>query len=170
LIPASLGTANVFNHLQNQRRVLTALAVAICLFEQASFLPSYDKQQARDRITAITSAMPGDAKCFFYVGNNPAEREQAHIDAMWASLQSGVPTINGYSGSSPTGWGMADDIVTGVDQTNHEKELRAAAETWEARWAIDPAKVIWMKQTAPDRVCVMPVISPTASADIRPAP
>jgi hypothetical protein len=153
IIPASLGLANFLNHFQNRRRVLVAVGIAVCLLEQAAFLPSYDKQQARDRISAITAVLPRDAKCFFYVGNNPAEREQAQIDAMWASLQSGVPTINGYSGSTPAGWGMVDDIVPKVDASGHELELRNSTATWAAKWAMNPDEVTWLKQIGPDHVC-----------------
>ena len=38
-----------------------------------------------------------------------------HLDAMWAGLESGVPTINGYSGGTPVGWrSLEDSNVRGV--------------------------------------------------------
>jgi hypothetical protein len=138
LIPAALGISQFIDHYGKQRQIFVAIVIALCLLEQATVMPSYDKQEARHRIDAITDALPRDAKCFFYVGNNPREKEQFQIDAMWASLQSGVPTLNGYSGSIPVGWKMVNDVALSNGDC---KELRLDTVEWANQWAIDPRQI-----------------------------
>jgi hypothetical protein len=49
------------------------------------------------------------------------------LDAMWASMVAGVPTLNGYSGQNPKDWGLGDtDLRSGYD----EQRVAQAAGAW----------------------------------------
>ena len=44
-------------------------------------------------------------RCFYYSPRHSAlPINQYHLDAMWAEIETGIPTINGYSGLAPPGW------------------------------------------------------------------
>lgn len=172
LIPASIGLAHFINHLwASQRMVLVAFLVAICGLEQACVLPSYDKAKARARVTLITAELPPNAKCFFYSGYLSQQREQFQIDAMWASLQSGIPTINGYSGSTPKDWGLADDFILPAPDDGHDatNEIQEALLNWTTRRAIDPTSVTWVRATGPTHATAHALV-PATSTPIPPRP
>ena len=63
------------------------------------------------------------------------------LDAMWAGLAAGIPTVNGYSGNVPPGWALVDPIVRGPED---EARLRAALAAWEASAGI-AGEVCWVQ-------------------------
>jgi hypothetical protein len=54
-------------------------------------------------VNAVAARVPAGAKAFFYTGSNPEHWAVDQVDAMWASLRTGTPTVNGYSGTWPAG-------------------------------------------------------------------
>jgi hypothetical protein len=106
LIPASLGLAWFLERLRTQRGWAEALGVGlICLLEQGVTTPSYDKIHQRAVVGTIARQVDTRCGAFFY---SPSRYEvdhwKYHLDAMWAGLESEVPTVNGYSGWIPPGW------------------------------------------------------------------
>ncbi len=107
LIPASIGFAAFFATPWARRRPLLAgLICASCVIEQGLTTPAYDKAGERERIAALSSRVDRTSLAFYY---RPPETAPTmyHLDAMWMSLGTGVPTVNGYSGGRPRGWRLA---------------------------------------------------------------
>jgi hypothetical protein len=165
-IPAALGLAQFVSYF-SKRHIILAVAIAVCLLEQICVLPSYDKKVSQDRILPIVAALPPNTHVFYFVGYNPLDNVCYQIDAMWAGLIADVPTINGYSGARPHVWvPLFDDFEAAPDVTTHDAELRADAATWEAKWALDPSKVVWLKLEAPGRVVLLPSLIAAPSSPL----
>jgi hypothetical protein len=88
--------------VKRRRPIAATLVTLVCLLEQGMTTPSYDKQLHRTTIAALARRIDRRDAAFFYSPHSAAPK---HLDAMWAGLESGVPTINGYSGNMPRGWG-----------------------------------------------------------------
>jgi hypothetical protein len=104
LVPASVGLA-LF--LQGRRSRAVALALAlVCVLEQLRDLPTVDKPAHREHIARLARRVPAGTKAFLYLGRAPGVPwYRTQLDAMWVQLETGVPTVNGYSGNDPPGWG-----------------------------------------------------------------
>jgi hypothetical protein len=64
------------------------------------------------------------------------------LDAMWAQAETGVPTLNGFSGNAPTTWPFADLYVrSDADVTRLARDLDAWADTWR----LDRARLCWLR-------------------------
>ena len=111
LIPWAIGLGLFFDALIARRRPLLALSLGVvCLSEQGVSTPTFDKQANRDVIAAVARRVDKRADAFYYSSrNSPYPSWKANLDAMWAGLESGVPTINGYSGGTPVGWRPLED-------------------------------------------------------------
>jgi hypothetical protein len=146
-IPVSLGVALALDRLRARiRRPASGAALAagvglLCLAEQAKYHPSFDKAWNRSAIRSVAVAVdPQACEAFHYVAIGGVFQPWKYsLDAMWASLEAGVPTVNGYSGSHPPGWQL--DAAT----------LRGGADIA----VIDAALAAWVERNglAPERVC-----------------
>ena len=104
LIPASIGCAAFFaTPWARRHRRLAGLLGLACLVEQGVTTPAFDKRVDRERVAALARQVD-PAAAAFYLHSNSAVFYVYQIDAMWMSMVSGVPTINGYSGGTPRGW------------------------------------------------------------------
>ena len=52
---------------------------------------------------------PGCATFFYAPTSGEAQEWKYQLDAVWASGEHGVPTVNGYSGNYPQGWTLQDN-------------------------------------------------------------
>jgi hypothetical protein len=105
LIPSALGLAALVQYLERKRRVAWSWIVAlVCFFEQGITTETFDASANRSTITAIAHQVDPGRQAFYYHPAEPQPFYRYQLDAMWASLLTGVPTINGYSGYSPPGW------------------------------------------------------------------
>ena len=94
------------------------------------------------------------------------------LDAMWAQMESGVPTVNGYSGNFPAGWQLLNPNVA---SETPEELWRTRLDAWVARSGLDPARVCWVKvaqQEGPYRAVVVSQevperVAPGARAPVR---
>jgi hypothetical protein len=83
-----------------------------------------------DQLAMLAAVPPIPASCrAFYVidpltGSPPFEPQ---LDAMLIALSAGVPTLNGYSGQVPPGWGLADVATPGYLDS---------VETWRERFGL----------------------------------
>ncbi|MCP3960111.1 MAG: hypothetical protein GY719_19880 [bacterium] len=149
LIPASLGLAIAVDDLRRRWSLpLLGLIGVLCFLEQGQTRESYSKQQIRDEVAALARRIPDDCGAFYY---SPVRREKVHVsrrhlDAMWASLTTEVPTVNGYSSNLPPGWGPLLQSVA------HTPERQAAVREHLERWSRSRGieRLCWIK-TDPER-------------------
>jgi hypothetical protein len=106
LIPLSLGLVATLERFKT-RHGLVLLCTLLIIAEQVQSPPFYDKLADRQRVAALAAQVPRDATAFFYAhfpGPSYLSKETYWIDAMWAQMLTGVPTVNGYSGWAPIGY------------------------------------------------------------------
>ena len=86
----------------------------VCLAEQGVTTETFDAAANRATIESLASQIDRGRVAFYYhpVDDPPFSRH--HLDAMWASLATGVPTVNGYSGHAPRSWHL---FFTGLTST-----------------------------------------------------
>jgi hypothetical protein len=119
------------------------LLSGLALAEQGQTTPSFSKQQNRDDLAAIAAQMPSHCSAFLFSpvqGYGPAWKYQ--LDAMWVQLETGVPTLNGYSGNSPPGWALGDTNLRGPGDEYH---LALQVNHWLRERQLDSAGVCWLK-------------------------
>lgn len=113
---AAVALAWTVDFLLHRRQCRTAgrlwlgLLVVILIGENAVWSTSnrYDPKVANLRVERIKTAilkLPPQS-VFIYLPPSPPSYTNMNLDAMWASLETGIPTINGYSGHNPPGWFM----------------------------------------------------------------
>ncbi len=122
------------------RGVRRGLLVALLLLagiEQLVRVGSRHKEQQRARESYIAERIDPAADAFYVVrqGRYPPS-PLLHIDAMWAALRTGVPTVNGHSGVLPPDWGPLRSARFRTPEAR-EAELRA----WLARHGQPAARV-----------------------------
>lgn len=158
LFPASLGVALIVNAISRARRIAPSRAavqlgrrdrrrralavaaiVAVIVAEQVGAPRSYDKLEGRARVARVAAEIGASCDAFLYTTIGGSDDPwRYHADAMWASMERGVPTINGYSGNKPPGWGFYDIRVQSVEQ---DSVISDSLARWEAKWRLDPARV-----------------------------
>lgn len=149
LIPASFGVTIVAQRLAARRwRALVPLLAAVVVAEQGQAMPWYDRADARARTAAVAAAIPSGCAAFLYTpiasGGDPWVY---HGDAMWAALERGVPTVNGYSGNLPPAWSFYDAIARTPRQ---DSLLGAGLSAWRRRWRLDSASVCRVRLVDPE--------------------
>jgi hypothetical protein len=117
---------------------LAAALGVLCLLEQGVAYVHFEPALDRQRVERIAREVPAGCTAFVYTpppdGWPPWH---AQIDALWVTDVVGVPTLNGYSGNAPPGWGLEDCFVRGPAD---RARLDAAVEAWVRRWGL-PAPV-----------------------------
>jgi hypothetical protein len=139
LLPASIGLAFAFEHLSRllSRAVLLPLA-AFVIVEQGQTVPSYDKKGVRAEVEQVVRRVPEGCEAFFLVvPENQKMAWQTHLDAMWAGIAKGVPTVNGYSSNFPPRWDLLDDQIHGPGD---EIRIRESLRRWLISHGHDPAR------------------------------
>ncbi len=106
LILWAIGLGLFVEALCVRRRPIAAFGMGlVCLLEQGVTTPSYDKDENRRAVSELAHRVDRRDTAFFYSPHNASLPQWKYqIDAMWAGLESGVPTINGYSGNTPLRW------------------------------------------------------------------
>lgn len=104
LIPAAVGFGLALDALRARGQVALAIGLAVlCVVEQATAVSSFDKAANRATIQALARRVDDRSEAFYYTPD-VAGSVAANLDAMWAGIERGKPTINGYSGHTPHGW------------------------------------------------------------------
>jgi hypothetical protein len=147
LIPSSIGLGLFVESMLARRRPFGALAVALlCLLEQGVTTGSYDKEEARATVAAIARRIDRRDVAFFYSPREAPPPGYPHynyqVDAMWAGLESGVPTVNGYSGHNPPDW--APLAIANVVQECDFDRLEAALRLWARARGLPLDRVGWV--------------------------
>jgi hypothetical protein len=111
IIPAALGLACFFDQpWERPRRWALACGLGlICLLEQGVTTSSFDKATQRRAVAELAGRVDPRWRCFyhgFFVSHRSPDTpvNEHHLLAMWAEIQTGVSTVNGYSGAPPPGW------------------------------------------------------------------
>jgi hypothetical protein len=139
LVPASVGLACAVEELRRRGRTGLVFTLGIlCALEQGVSTPSFDKYVERAHAHEVARQVPPDCQAFFAGAARRTLRSpwEPHLDAMWAQLECGVPTINGYSGGLPKGWFAL-----------YEPNPATAGATlvaWARAHGLDPARVCWV--------------------------
>jgi hypothetical protein len=144
LIPAGLAVAFLADGGRSRRRHALSLVLALfCCVEQLGHRASFEAGERDGRVNSIRRALPDGASAFYLARHDPANPASlVHIDAMWASLLEGVPTVNGYSGAFPTGFlPLLFEGVQGSDQTLQQKQ---ALREWTGRYRLSDVRVEWI--------------------------
>lgn len=147
LIPAAVGVALFTERLHGQPLVLFLLAIAMA-GEPRQQLRWYDKAEGRRRVAVIDAAIPSGCAAFLYTP--PTGREDPwwyQTDAMWASMVSGVPTLNGYSGNVPPEWPFYHNQIA---SRTHGREILADLLRWSRRWSLDRTRICQVITPAPE--------------------
>jgi hypothetical protein len=142
LLPAALGLAMFLERsFARSRPRVAILLISLCLLEQMRTPPSYDRMEARSRVARIAKRIPRDAVAFYCT---PAPGEIldgcGHLDAMWASMETGVPTVNGYSGGFPRAW---QPLSKAVDPS-FPSGITAALTRWARHSGLEADRIAWV--------------------------
>ena len=94
---------------------------------------------------ALAGAIRRDCGAFLFTplagagaGRSGFEHGKHQLDAMWAELVTGVPTVNGYSGNAPPDWGFKELTLHDDDD---ERRTEHALADWCGRHGVDPKQV-----------------------------
>ncbi len=114
LFPFSLAIAYALNSFTS-RNIVLVLCLVMAL-EQVQTTPAYDKQAIRSRVHTVAAAVPSGYKAFYFVTSPPKSGKEEpwfelQLDGMWAQTLAPVPTVNGFSGHVPPGWGPLGNPV-----------------------------------------------------------
>ena len=135
-IAGSIGLACALD--RNRGRVPRAVLVAValvCLFEQQHFLRGYDDEAYRAAVRRIADRVDPGCEAFYLRHRGVAGRTSEGVErdrytqlaAMWVGLDSGVPTLNGFAGNTPSGWALENDRYRGQDPSAIDRAVAAWA-------------------------------------------
>ena len=145
LVPAALGLAALVEFLDRRRwALLSWLVILVCLAEQGVTIPSFDAAANRATINNLASRIDRTRIAFYYHPDDGQAFHLHHLDAMWASLAAGVPTINGYTGHAPRAW--EDFFKAYFDK---KMDIKAILAEWERKHALPPEQVQWIGANGP---------------------
>ena len=121
-----------------RRSTSAAIALAAaCLLEQGVALVHFAPAEQRERVERLAASVSPGCTAFVYTpAPDGAPPWRSQLDAVWATDLARVPTLNGYSGNAPPGWGLEDCLVRGPAD---RARLDAAVEAWIRRWALPGA-------------------------------
>jgi len=128
LVPAAVGLALFCDRLLTRRAVWPAVILGlVCVLEQGQVMPAFSKRRNRADVAAVTHRIDPRCNAFLFTQlRGHREWWEYALDAMWASLETGVPTLNGYSGNAPSGWALAKiNIRTQEDDERVAQALAA---------------------------------------------
>lgn len=102
IVPMSLGYAMLVQKVASASVAASLVIVCVMIVENIVPAPSYDKHEQRCHVKHISTHVDKNKVAFYYIADDP-ERYwyRSSLDAMWAALESGHPTINLYSGVAP---------------------------------------------------------------------
>jgi hypothetical protein len=145
-IAAGLGVALAVDGLLRRRLTVLGLAVAVaCCVEQLHSLPSVEKDALRTRTHALAKLVSPDCTSFFL---SPVLDVAAQPDwsiqtqALWVSLEIGIPTVNGFSGNEPPDWPLHDSVIR---TSGDEQRIATSLAAWAAKNGLRDGSVCWIK-------------------------
>lgn len=168
LVPAGIGAAYFVDAIR-PRRAWLAVAIVLCVAEQAQTTPSFDKLAVRADVEALQGRIDAQCDAFLFTPSSEPGVAQSgfadgkhQLDAMWAGLLSGVPTVNGLSGNMPRDWPFqqltigAEPDTARIEQGLHEWKARHGLETAHVCWIRGAVDWSWSRPTGPLRRHILP--------------
>ena len=144
LILWGFGLALFIETLVARRRWVLALAVGLlCCLEQGLTTPSYDKDKNRTAIAELSRRINRTDVAFLYSPRHPTMPPWKYqLDAMWAGLEGGTPTINGYSGNCPKDW--TPFMNTAIQDDCEALCVEVALRRWIETKRLPPGRIGWI--------------------------
>jgi hypothetical protein len=144
LILWAIGLGLFVKALRARGRPAGAMIVTlVSILEQRVITRSYDKYEDRIAVAALVRDIDRRQTAFFYTPHDSRRFVPiCHLDAMWASLESGVPTIRGYSGNFPDDWRSLGRCT--IDDQGDLVRLESALERWASEKGLALAGVDWI--------------------------
>ena len=111
LFPLAFGAMLITDKLIDRfprRETVVVILLATCMLSEAAAVRmrvdkrSVWRERLVNKLQQVPNELPDNAILFFAQSNEPSPLTE--IDAMWAALVKGVPTLNGYSGLGPPGY------------------------------------------------------------------
>jgi hypothetical protein len=144
LIPWSIGIALFLDRLRmNGHTAITVGLALCCLIEQGVSTPSFDKLENRAFVSALARRVrPGDQAFYYSPHDSSWPPWKANLDAMWAGLENGKPTINGYTGWAPVNSQKLVD--SNIKDPCDADRLGELLEEWKAFHGLSSAPIRWV--------------------------
>jgi hypothetical protein len=143
LVPAGAALAATVDALSRWSRAAAVGLLLVVGAEQLQSLPSFETGPVRARVDAVAAAIPPGCAAFYYspvLSGKPFWVTQ--LDAMWASVATGVPTVNGYSSSHPRVW---EPLMAHELSFRDEPRVRSSLTVWLASKGLPPESVCWVQ-------------------------
>ncbi len=156
LIGFSFGLVYFFNSLKS--KVLALSLLCLVILEQGQTTSAYDKYVVRAQVDNIVRLIPQSGEAFFYADLNFDHRNNVdlhQLDAMWAALVVGVPTMNGYHGWFPRDWHFNFFYKEKIAQPADMKCIPEMVRVWVQQHGFDGYRVIPV-QRGDDFVYLLP--------------
>jgi hypothetical protein len=159
LIPAALGLAFLVEFLERRGWSVAGWIVAlVCLAEQVVTTDTFDAAQNRASIAGLARRIDRSREAFYYHPCNSQPNFRYQLDAMWASLATGFPTINGYSGHFPRDW-----VPLFYVDSNPDREVEDVLTDWERGRGLSPDRIQWIGADCPRKNPVRSAGAPRGS-------
>jgi hypothetical protein len=143
LLVTGIGVAVAIEGLARRHRGLAWGAFLLLALEQGQTQRAFAVQPIVETSQRIARSLSAECDSFFYsvLSESPQPPAFHHLEAMWAGLFADRPTVNGYSGYPPRGWGS----IVGPFQKGEvgPEELPRLATRLEARGAA-PGHLCWL--------------------------
>ncbi len=148
LIPAGAAFGILVDRLAAHRRLRWGLPllVGLVIVEQLHVLPSFDGRAVYRRTNQLAAALPLGCSTFLLTPAVQGRGPSIHEDAMWMTLVSGVPTINGRYGNTPLGWGLGEIASR---QGMAADEIARRLDIWLRFQKMDRDSVCWLQVETP---------------------
>jgi hypothetical protein len=148
VLPAALGLASMVERLSRRGRSVAAWFLILAfLAEQGVTTDASDAAANRARIHELARQVDRSREAFYYHPCGLPPDEIYQIDAMWVSLVTGVPTINGLTGYAPRDWFNFFVVDTGKP----DLELKDVLAAWEAGRGLSPDRIQWIGADCPPK-------------------
>jgi len=152
LIPGAVGVAVAVAALMGGKAAARGRATAAAVLVVAMMIEQVHRERLVDPgrlegcVATIAARVDPEAEAFFVSTRSPEGAEpmsvtvhrKLQIAAMFATLRTGVPTVNGKYGNTPTGWNLlradARDDVT-------SRRVHADLAQWLQRYDLDPKRI-----------------------------
>jgi hypothetical protein len=111
-----------------KHRPLVLLAGLACCLEQTVVTSAFDTHAVRHDVQSVTRRIePGDDAFLLLTANSRLPHDYVHVLALLAQQETGVPTLNLYSGNTPQGWHFGYVSMSGPVEL---PELERSVHTW----------------------------------------
>ncbi len=132
LLSHSVALVLALQWLRKRASLGVVVTVALlCMAEQVVSTPSFAWRAQRRQFEAVEREIGPRCRYFLYAPILKPDSFSGvwkyQIDAMWAQMESGVPTLNGYSGNVPPGWSLGNNLIR---SSSDDARIRSAAQTW----------------------------------------